>query len=142
MTSLKGFSRPDFAAKLAYPDPTPAGMEIRITEDSRPHIHRFHFTSPGSGEVYFEIGRFPDVEPEAARGDFLSEVQSRIEGLVVGAPEQVQLAASPAERIEIRWPGKRRWVHFFNLDRDTWRVILDPDSPINLRILESVRFFE
>jgi len=134
------FERSDWSVTLRYPDPTPTGCPVRIHERIQETGHRFHFVSEGSDEVYFEIGRYPENSVEHVKAVFIEDVTDRIEGIEVGAPEQATIAGRSATRFEIRWPGKRRLIHLLGVDGVTHRVILDPDSELNLEILDSLRY--
>ncbi|HUF38144.1 MAG TPA: hypothetical protein VMN57_06450 [Anaerolineales bacterium] len=128
----------DWLVTLRYPDPTPAGHPVRIDDLSRGNVQRYHFVSEGSDEVYFEIGRYPDETIESALAAFVEGVVSRIDGIEIGERERSEVAGHPATRLEIRWPGKRRWIHFLDVDGVTYRVILNPDSALNFAILDEL----
>jgi hypothetical protein len=138
-TGWTTFDPRDWPVKLRYPDPTPAGFPTRIDDLSRGNVQRYHFVSVGSNEVYFEIGRYPDETIESALAAFVEGGISRIDGIEIGERERSEVAGHPATRLEIRWPGKRRWIHFLDVDRVTYRVILDPDSVLNFSILDEIQ---
>ena len=67
MASLDGwvrFEHPGFHIGFSYPAITPEGWPVDRREDEGEHFTRIHLTSPGSGELYVEVMKLPDLTPE------------------------------------------------------------------------------
>jgi hypothetical protein len=140
MTRPITLDHPDFPLNLRIPGRTPTGAGVHVDERAGEMSRRFHYTSVGSDEVYFEIGRYPDRTPAEVMDLFIEDVTDRIEGIVVGEPEPAVVAGYAAVRLRIGWPGKQRLVHFLSVDGNAYRVILDPASPLNFEILATLEF--
>ena len=134
------YSHQKLSVKLRYPNPSPEGHSVHIHEISGDSSFRAHFVSDSSHEVYFEVGEYFDVRVERAIDDFLKDVSKRIDGLVKSEVEDLMYAGYPAHRFTIRWPGKEREILFIEKVDTLYRIIHDPTSWINQKMLKSIEF--
>jgi hypothetical protein len=134
------YTNPKLPMRLEYPDPTPLGYPVIIREIEAIHGYRAHLVSDGSDEIYFEVGRYPDLPPQQAIDAFLEDVTGRIDHLKSSKVAQISFAGSPAYRFNIQWPGKEREILFVERADALYRVIHDPASSINQGMLESLVF--
>jgi hypothetical protein len=141
MDNLVIFSNQKLPLTLEYPNPTPRGCRVTAREQSNDIGYRVHFTSDGSGEIYFEVGQYANLSISTAMDLFKKEVSERIHGLEIGELEELMFDSYPAYRFTIRWPGTERVITFLQKEDMVYRLIYDPSSPINGQILESVRFY-
>jgi len=140
MNSWLIYSHSDLSANLKYPNPSPLGNLVLIKEYKTPSSFRVHFSSDGSDEVYFEVGRFFDLSPQQAVDQFIRDVTSRIEHLEIDPVQEFTFADAPTRRLSIRWPGKQRIILFIDKSDELYRIIYDPNSSINAQILDTFQF--
>ena len=136
------YSHQNFPVGLKYPNPTPLGNVVTINEQSGPSRFRAHFVSSGSDEVYFEVGSYVGLTVTQAIDDFLTDISGRFENLEVGEMERITFKNFSAHRFSIRWPGKERVILFIEKEDALYRIIHDPASPINGKMLDSLEFRE
>ena len=126
------------------PETTPRGQAVTIQSGERNGAHIMHAESPDQSELYFEITAYERIldQGELARGqqDFLransgdGNVTPISAGVVAGfAGTTFDFAGSLAGR----W--KERRFLFVDGEHRTFRVVHDPTSALNLRVLESLR---
>ena len=135
------YSHQKLSVKLRYPNPTPEGHSVHINEISGDSSFRVHFVSDSSHEVYFEVGEYSDVRVQQTIDDFLQDVAERIDGLVSSEVEVLMYAGYPAHRFTIRWPGKEREILFIEKVDTLYRIVHDPTSLINKKMLKSIEFW-
>ena len=134
------YSHQSLSVTLRYPNPTPSGNSVSIREISSQSSFRAHFVSDGSNDVYFEVARYSSLTAEQAINDFLKDVSQRINGLEASDVEVFMFRSYPAHRFTIHWAAKERVVLFIEKDDALYRIIHDPTSMINKRMLESIEF--
>ena len=134
-------SHQDLPITLKIPHPTPQGYPVAVRERSSNTSYRIHLVSEGSSEVYFEVGQYNDLELPQAVEAFVQDVSERIDGLQKSEPQETRLAGFHAYQFSIRWPGNERVILFIEKEEALFRIIYDPASSINHRILETFRFY-
>lgn len=135
----KSLTDPNLPVTLKYPDPTPQGFPVRVNVRQGAG-YRVHLVSDGSAEVYFEVGRYPGLPVDQGIREFVADVTGRLEGLEVDDITESRFRSSPARRFCIRWPGRERVILFVERDDALYRIIQDPQSPLNREILETFEF--
>ena len=138
------FTQPGFDVTFEYPEVTPDGHDVVRTEE-RVEDHplagsfeRVHLSSPG-GEVYLEVARFPGRTPEDEYRSHLPHLVHRFgEGAVTGLAETTA-GDLTAWKYGFRWDEGERSVLLFQVAQDTYRVIHDPRSELNARIVGTFR---
>jgi hypothetical protein len=134
------FSSQELSIGLRYPNPTPQGHRVNIHERTGISSYRVHFVSDGSDEVYFEIGRYLHLPTSQAMAEFQQDVLERIDQVEIGEVIELSMGNLLGYQFSIRWPGKERIIQFVEIEPVLYRIIHDPASPINKKILESVEF--
>lgn len=140
MTHWVQYDDQDLGVRVRIPDPTPMGRSIRFEEKRHPDCYRVHLTSHESQEVYFEIGRYVGVTQDDAVRRFTNGLPEDLGTPQLTGPEAAIVSGHPAARLKVRWPDRVRWVYFLHLGGDTFRVILDPTSGLNVQMLASLDF--
>jgi hypothetical protein len=130
-----------FALTLDYPAVTPQGVAVERA-DARVADHpvagdfeRVHLTSPGSGEVYVELARFPDRTPQDEHAAHRPPLEQRFGAGAVSELSETFAAGRQAWVYDFRWDSGERSVLLFDVEGDTYRVIQDPRSELNAEIL-------
>ena len=134
------YANPQLSMTLQYPNPTPLGHPVNISEKSSNISYRIHLISDESSEVYFEIGRYHTLPIRDAVNLFQKELKENISQVQIGQVEATTFATRSAYRLTARWPEKERTVTFFDLEGIVYRIIYDPTSAINHQILETLIF--
>ena len=140
MDGWKTLLSQELQVELNYPDPTPDGFEVLIYERVTDTSYRAHLISEGSDEVYFEVGVYQDLPVRQAVELFLADVSQRIEQLQAKEVRETTFAGFPAYQFSIQWPGKERIIIFIDRGDILYRIIHDPVSLINKKILEKIQF--
>jgi hypothetical protein len=129
---------------IHVPDSTAAGAPIEVVRGEREGIRRVHAYSPDLCEVYFEVVSYPGhVDHERAIAEqksFLARASS--DGVTTPASRTlIQALAATAFRFEgnLQHMYKVRRFVFVDSRFRTYRVVYDPRSEVNERILESLR---
>jgi hypothetical protein len=136
------FTRPGFGLELDYPLETPLGHAAELTEeraqDHRGDLERFHFTSPG-GELYVEVTRFRGLSPADEHSSHSAYLERRFGPGSVTALTETALGEREAWTYGFHWESGERSVLLLELEGDTYRVIHDPRSELNARVLATIR---
>jgi hypothetical protein len=134
----------DFRVSISYPAVTPQGHAVdRAEEKVEGHpvagdFERVHLSSPESGELYVELARFPDRTPAdeyAAHQPYLAQ---RFGEDAVSELAESSFAGRSAWTYGIRWDEGERSVLLLEVEGDTYRVIYDPRSELNARVLATL----
>ena len=130
-----------FALTLDHPAVTPQGVTVeRADERVADHpvagrFERVHLTSPGSGEVYGEVARFPGRTPQDEHATHRPHLEHRFGAGSVSELSETIAAGRQAWTYGLRWDGGERSVLLIEVDGDTYRVIHDPRSDLNAEIV-------
>jgi hypothetical protein len=131
-------SVPGFLVEFAYPAVTPQGHAAKREEVERAGAHGVHVTSPGSGELYVELVRHDGITPADEYARHRPYLEQRFgEGAVTELTE-TRFDDRPASRYAFRWEEGERAVLLLQLGDDTYRVIHDPRSALNARVLATL----
>ena len=129
---------PGFRVDLAYPPVTPQGHPAKREEVERAGAHGAHLTSPGSGELYVELVRFPGLTPDEEYARHKPYLEQRFGEDAVSVLTETRLDDRPAWGYGFRWEQGERAVLLLQLGDDTYRVIHDPRSPLNAQVLATL----
>lgn len=129
-------TEPGFTLTLRHPATTPSGHPVELR---RPAPQRVHLVSPGSDEVYFELGRYPETTPEMAYARFTADVAAQIPGAAFSALRAGMLAGRPAFTFSVQLPDRRRVVWLLPAEDALYRLVYNPQSALNEQILATVR---
>ncbi len=135
---------PGFRVQLSYPAITPRGCTVeRADERVEGHpvagdFERVHLASRDSGELYVELVRFPDRSPHDEYGLHRPHLIERFGEDAVTPLAETTLGERPAWSYSFRWDDGERAVLLLSVARDTYRVIYDPRSELNERVLRTL----
>jgi YD repeat-containing protein len=141
-------SRPGFALELSYPTVTPQGQAVERTEeevdDHRGHMERVHLSSPDRRELYVEVARFHGCGPEQEYLNHSPYLRERFGADAVTGLTHTSLQERQAWTYAFTWDeeGRRREraALLVPVSGDTYRIIYDPRSELNERVLATVTF--
>jgi hypothetical protein len=135
-------SQPESALRWRYPAVTPAGHAVERIVEERGGAWRVHLTSRDSFELYFEVRRYPELAPETAYERHQAELAQRfaLAGLAVSPLEETELAGRPALTYSFQWSQNARVALLAPEGPALYRVIYDPRSELNRRVLGTVAF--
>jgi hypothetical protein len=148
---LREWSRlehPGFRVQLSYPTITPRGCPVERTDErveSHPVVgdfQRVHLASRGSGELYVELARYPDRSPHDEYRLHRPYLVERFGEDAVTALAETTFGEWPAWSYSFRWDEGERAVLLLCISRDTYRVIYDPRSELNERIVRTLSVTE
>ena len=139
---------PSFRVHLSYPAITPRGRVVERTDErveSHPiagDFERVHLVSADSGELYVELVRFPDRSPHDEYRLHRPSLIERFGEDAVTALTETTFGDWPAWSYSFRWDDGERAVLLLSVSRDTYRVIYDPRSELNDRVLRTLTLTE
>ena len=141
-------SIPGFRVQLRYPAITPRGCTVERADervDGHPiagDFERVHLTSRDSGELYVELVRFPGRSPQDEYRLHHPHLVERFGEDAVTALTETTFGAWPAWSYSFRWDDGERAVLLLTVAGDTYRVIYDPRSELNERVLHTLTVTE
>lgn len=132
-----------FEYAVEIPTATADGEEVTIQSEERSGMHILHAESPDRSELYFEVTAYPGILDRDTlvkeQQDFLRE---RSEDGNLTEITRETLAHQEATTFDFRGTLQGRWKErrFLFLDgaSRTYRVVYDPTSPLNVRLLSSL----
>lgn len=138
------FRRPGFRVAFDFPAVTPLGHAVaRAEERVQEHpvagdFERVHLSAPDSGELYVEVTRFPDCTPADEYRVHQPYLVQRLGSDAVDNLAETALGHRTAWTYGFRWNEGERSVVLLQVGPDTYRVIYDPRSELNTRILATL----
>jgi hypothetical protein len=136
------FKRPDFGLAFSYPAVTPDGSPVERTEDARGDTERVHVRSSDRRELYIEIMRFRQLAPQGEYEQHRPYLEQRFGDGSVSALIQTTFGERPASRYDFGGPEGEgeleRSVILLEGASDTYRIIYDPRSELNDRVLATI----
>ena len=136
------FTRPGFAVEFSYPPVTPRGHSVERSEEPFRDYARVHLSSPDRQELYVEVVRFHELQPEDEYRQHRAYLEQRFGSDSITPLARTKLLEWPAWAYGFRWDeGDRpmeRAVLLLDIAGDTYRVIYDPRSPVNAQVLRTL----
>jgi hypothetical protein len=130
---------PGFRVDLAYPPVTPQGHAAKREEVERGGAVGVHLTSPGSRELYVELVRFPGLTAEDEYARHKPYLELRFGEGAVSELTETRFGERRAWSYTFRWDEGERVVLLIQAGDDTYRVIHDPRSDLNARVVATMR---
>jgi hypothetical protein len=143
-TDWEQLMRPGFKVLISYPAVTPLGHTVeRLEEHVEAHpvagdFDRIHLSTPASGELYVELARFVDRTPADEYRLHQASLAQRFGADAVSALRQTTFGERRAWAYDFRWDEGERSVLLLEVGCDTYRVIHDPRSELNTRVLATI----
>jgi hypothetical protein len=125
-----------FELRLRYPDPTPEGRAVTVSEGGYTEGLRMHFAS-AQRELYVEVVRFSPMAHEDEYRRHRAYLEGRFGERAVTKLAEATLAGRPAHTYAFSWPEGRRVALLLSTAAWTYRVIYNPDSELNARVIET-----
>ena len=130
------FDDPRFELRFRYPDPTPRGRTVTPSEGGYSEGLRMHFAS-AERELYVEVVRFPLLPHDEEYRRHRAYLEGRFGERAVTQLADATLAGRPAHTYAFSWPEGRRIALLLSTAAWTYRVIYNPDSELNARVIET-----
>ncbi len=131
-----------FEVDLSYPAVTPHGHPVERAEqriaDDRGDRERVHLTSRGTAELYIEVMRFHGLAPQDEYRQHRPYLEQRFGAGSVTKLTEATLAGRSAHAYSFRWDEGERSVLLLGVHGDTYRVLYDPRSELNGRVVATV----
>ena len=129
-----------FAWRFQYPNVTPQGHLVEKAESQAQDMARIHFTSKDSREVYFEITHYYDLSAKMEYQRHKQNLEKRPEEFVVTGLKEIRWMSQRAYEYSIDWSQATRVVRLIEIGNATYRILYDPQSALNLRILSTLQW--
>lgn len=140
MKNWQHFTDSRFALRFQYPKVTPQGHLVEKAESQAQDRIRVHFTSKDSREVYFEITKYHNISAQMEYHEHKESLEKRPEGFLVSGLKEICWMSQRAYEYSIEWSQAARVVRLIEIGDSIYRVLYDPGSPLNLRILYTLKW--
>jgi hypothetical protein len=147
-TDWERLEHPGFSVAFSYPSVTPQGYLVeRAAERVEDHpvagdFERVHLSSPDSGELYFELAHFADRTPVDEYRTHQPSLAHRFGSNAVSSLTETTFGGRAAWTYDIKWDAGERSVLLLAVGGSTYRVIYDPRSELNARVLATLTVSE
>ena len=101
---------------------------------------RLHFTSKESHELYFEITKYINLPAEVEHQKHKESLENRPGEYVVSDLKEIRWMSQPAYEYSIKWRQGARIVTLIETENTTYRILYDPNSPLNVQILSTLQW--
>jgi hypothetical protein len=132
------FEHPGLNVVFSYPEVTPTGQRVERRDDEA----RVHLMTSDRRELYFEVARFSNLTPQDEYEQHRPYLEQRFGDRSVSALSETTLAQGRAWRYDFGGPegeGRlERSALLVEVAPDTYRIIYDPRSELNQRVLDTV----
>jgi hypothetical protein len=140
MQNWQDFADSRFALRFQYPKVTPQGHLVEMAESQAKDMVRIHFTSKDSREVYFEITQYYDFSAKMEYQRHKENLEKRPEEFVVTGLKEIPWMSQRAYEYSLDWSQATRVVRLIEIGDTLYRILYDPQSPLNLRILSTIQW--
>ena len=134
------FSDPRFALGFQYPEITHQGHFVEWTESEEDDFVRVLFRSKDSREVYFEITKYQDLSAQMEYQQHKDNLEKRPERFAVTDLKEIRWMSQPAYEYSIKWSQAARVARLIETENNTYRILYDPYSPLNVQILLTLQW--
>jgi hypothetical protein len=142
VSGWKRFVRPGFLLEFRYPDPTPHGRTVVRDEQSFRGYARVHLSSPDRRELYLEVVRFHDLASQDEYRQHKPYLEQQFGADSVSSLTETVLRDWPASAYRFRWTEEGRSVErsvlLLQVAGETYRLIFDPRSELNARVIATL----
>lgn len=140
MQNWQHFADARFALGFRYPQITPQGHSINRAERQEDNSVRVHFTSKDSRELYFEITKYFDLPAPDEYQHHKESLERRPEEMLVSDLKEIRWMSQPAYEYSFKWnQGARVAMLIEETENTTYRILYDPNSPLNVQILSTLQ---
>ncbi len=138
-SSWHAFRDPRFELQFSYPTVV-AGHTVERTEEATEQQIRIHLTSNERKDVYFELTKFINTDAHERYQSLKEHSQRATEFFVVGDLAETQLGGQPALTFSFQRGALHRKALLVQRAQDCYRIIYNPEYPLNQRIAETIVF--
>jgi hypothetical protein len=136
------FTQAGFLLEFSYPDPTPDGQTVVRDEQSFRGYKRVHLSSPDRREFYLEVVRFHDLVPQDEYRQHKLYLEQRFGADSISSLTDTRLRDWPASAYSFGWTEEGRSVErsvlLVQVAGETYRIIFDPRSELNARVIATL----
>ena len=140
MQNWQHFADSSFALGFQYPRTTPQGHTVEKAESQGDEWVRVHFTSKDSRELYFEITKYFDLRAQVEYQRHRAFLQESLEQFSISVLKEIHWMSQSAYEYSFKWEQGARVVILLESDHTTYRILYDPYSPLNARILSTLQW--
>lgn len=140
MQNWQHFVYPGFALGLRYPPITPQDHVVEKVESQHDGAIRVHLISKESRELYFEITKYVDLPAQVEYHKHKEYLKSRPDDYMVSDLQNIRWMSQIAYEYSIKWRQGARIVKLIETDDATYRVLYDPNSPLNVQVLSTLQW--
>ena len=99
-----------------------------------------HILAPESLDVYFEVSKYDQLTPFTEYRRHKEHLGARFDALEISEVREAQCVSLPAYEYSFAWEQSRRVVLLVERADALYRILYDPDSPVNLQILSTLEW--
>jgi hypothetical protein len=135
------FAEEPFTIHVSIPTNMPSGNGYQLDVRNTDLVMKRHFRSKNSHEMYFEITRYHTLRDiSEAYSLFTDELQKQFEVIDIEPLQPTEVGGRTALEFRFSWTLASRQAVFIEQPDALYRIIYDPELPLNLQILDTVTF--
>ena len=131
------FAPESFPVRFRYPQSV-EGVRVTVREDQQEGNARIHLSA--EGKLYFELLCLRNLTPQLEYERHRAYLEDRFGPGSVSDIEPTAIGSFAVATYSFAWPQHCRTVVSVAHGADTFRVIYDPEIPLNLELLGTLRF--
>jgi hypothetical protein len=140
MKSWQYFEDPRFELSLEYPRPGVDGEPVERIEIQNEELLRVHIRTPENRAVYFEISKYRSLTAEVEYQQHKDNLRKQFPEIEMTGLIETDVADVPAYSYSFEWESGLRTVVLVERDDGLYRILFNPNHPVNLHILHSLRW--
>lgn len=130
----------DLALRFDYA-PDVVDAPLTVVYGHRGESRRIHLLTADRRSLYFEVTVYPSrLGMAEAMAQLRAELHERFPDLDASDAHAIELGGLPGEGFAFAWDDVRREAHYAHHDSRLVRIIYDPRGPLNLAMLETLRW--
>jgi hypothetical protein len=136
------FEHPEFRLRFRYPAVTPEGRTVERTESRHGSDLRVHLTTHDRAEVYIEVSLFRGLAPVDEYARHQPYLEQRFGKGATSPLTETSLLGQPTWTYDFHWDQGRRAVYLFQVGNDTYRILHNPNFPLNREMMSTLAITE
>lgn len=136
------FASDEFALQFKHPIVTGQGKPVDRIESQTESMHRVHFITRGSRELYFEVTKYPALPAQLEYRQHRQNLENRFGEFSISDLKEITWKTLSAYEYTFEWDTGIRTVFLVERKDGTYRILFDPRSPLSLQVLSTLEWAE
>lgn len=140
MKSWQNFKDHRFDLSLEYPHLGADGEPVERMEIQNDELLRVQIRTPENRDVYFEVSQYRSLTAKVEYKQHKDNLKKQFPEIEMTGLLETNLADVPAYSYSFEWESGSRTVILVERDDGLYRILFNPDHPVNFQILSSLRW--